>query len=300
VLAEGRLGEDKSTMASQQIEQLRTRFNRMSELKKGQFIVILKKKLQGSKNAEYIDFLDECVQRYDVEVRSASQRTSPGVAPSPRGRLRENDSPEHTSHVQTKNRQKDPPDDEDQLGDQEDSPLKIIAFAALLAVIVIASIGGAFVLVAPSVVSPQSDSINGIWEAGEAGDACSLFVGNTAVRLESSEITFSGNSFTWVDIFSYRRVYWDGYYRHWKQLEEDTDLLLLKGSQEVIGIDDDFVFISSTTKGFFFLAEDEITIRVISGEINVIPFTRTENSLLLGLGAGSNDSILMKQFDRKR
>jgi uncharacterized membrane-anchored protein len=66
-------------MASPQIQQLRTQFNGMNTVQKKQFIDNLKVKLQGSNNSEYRAFLNECIQNYNVAVKSgvvAPQKTS--------------------------------------------------------------------------------------------------------------------------------------------------------------------------------------------------------------------------------
>jgi hypothetical protein len=62
-------------MASQ-IDQLRRQFNGMSTTQKAQFINNLRLKLKGSKNAEYINFLDECAKKYNAELRGGTQFTT--------------------------------------------------------------------------------------------------------------------------------------------------------------------------------------------------------------------------------
>jgi hypothetical protein len=60
---------------STQIDQLRAQFNGLSTDEKGQFVDKLKSKLQGSNNTEYIKFLDECAQKHNSEVNSASMQS---------------------------------------------------------------------------------------------------------------------------------------------------------------------------------------------------------------------------------
>lgn len=61
-------------MASQ-IEQLRSHFKGLNNTQKKAFIDNLKVKLQGSKNAEYMAFLNDCIKSYNEEVKKINKNT---------------------------------------------------------------------------------------------------------------------------------------------------------------------------------------------------------------------------------
>jgi hypothetical protein len=62
-----------------QIEQLRANFSKMGIDQKKQFIDNLRQKLHGSKNQEYIRFLNECIQKYNAEAQNIPQSSAYGT-----------------------------------------------------------------------------------------------------------------------------------------------------------------------------------------------------------------------------
>jgi len=58
------------------ITELRASFEKLSTTQKKQFITNYKEKLKGTKNKEYIDFLNECVKKYNAEVNKKDNNNS--------------------------------------------------------------------------------------------------------------------------------------------------------------------------------------------------------------------------------